>query len=174
MKTSFKENLKKNSPENLKVFNEIVASVKVGMLSTFDPQGNLVSRPMYLQELDGQGQMWFFTSSFSQIAEHINFNSKVHVTFENPQKDKYLSASGTGSFVTDRSRMEELWSPSLKSWFREGLDTKGICLLKVHLDSAEYWDTPHSPVVKMVGIVKAMVSDEPYTPGRHNHVDLHQ
>jgi general stress protein 26 len=174
MKTSFKENLDKNSPENLQIFNEIVSTIKVGMLSTFDPQGKLVSRPMYLQELDGQGQMWFFTSSFSQIAEHINANSQVHITFEDSQKNKYLAASGTGSIVNDRSRMEELWSPALKVWFREDLDTKGICLLKIHLDSAEYWDTPHSPVVKIVGLVKAMVSDEPYTPGRHTQVDLHQ
>ena len=35
--------------------------------------------------------------------------------------------------------MEKRWTPSLKEWFPNGLDTVGCSLLKVAIDRAEYW-----------------------------------
>jgi general stress protein 26 len=37
--------------------------------------------------------------------------------------------------MKDRAEMERRWSVIYKAWFPEGLDTKGIALLKVHIDA---------------------------------------
>lgn len=106
------------------------------------------------------------------MMREIQQNPQVNVSFSAPTKNSYLSATGVASAVTDKAKMEELWSPPLKAWFKEGLNTPGIVLLKIDLRDVEFWDAPSSPVVKAVGFVKAMVSDREFRPGRHERVSL--
>jgi general stress protein 26 len=52
--------------------------------------------------------------------------------------------------------MEELWSPLHRAWFPKGLDDPNIALLQVEVDRAEYWDSPSSKVVQLIGLAKAL------------------
>ncbi len=54
--------------------------------------------------------------------------------------------------------MEELWNPILKAWFPKGLDDPNITLLKVSVESAEYWDSTSSTIVQVAGFIKAIVT----------------
>lgn len=47
--------------------------------------------------------------------------------------------NGRAELVQDRARAEEMWSALLKTWFPDGLETKGLAMIKVHAKSAEYW-----------------------------------
>jgi general stress protein 26 len=69
--------------------------------------------------------------------------------------------SGTAEVVHDRAKAEELWAKPLETWFPDGLDTPGLALLKVHADSAEYWDASDSKVKQVIGMVKAIRKDDP-------------
>jgi general stress protein 26 len=60
----------------------------------------------------------------------------------------------------DRAKMEELWNPILKAWFPEGLDDPHICLMKVKVDQAEYWESPSGKVVQLLGFVKALATGQ--------------
>ena len=162
----------KHSTENLHIIGDIIEKVRVGMLTTIGNDYVPNTRPMYVQEVDEQGQIWFFTSTSSFLVEQVRFNPKVHLTFADSGKNKYLTIQALATEVQDRQKMEELWDPTLKAWFKEGLETPGIVLLKVQPQDAEYWDSPNSAVVRIAGFVKAMVSDQTYQPGRHEHVDL--
>jgi hypothetical protein len=63
--------------------------------------------------------------------------------------------------------MEELWSPWFRTWFPRGLDDPNLGLLQVHVDKAEYWDTPSSTMVQLFGVVKATLTGQPSQPGEH-------
>ncbi|MEJ7771264.1 MAG: pyridoxamine 5'-phosphate oxidase family protein [Geodermatophilaceae bacterium] len=70
--------------------------------------------------------------------------------------------------LVDRAQIstEELWSAPLKAWFEDGLDTPGLTLIKVCADTAEYWESPSSKVVKLIGGVRAAVTGDSNTfPG---------
>lgn len=161
-----------SATENLHIVGDIIQEVRIGMLSTISSDGLLNSRPMAVQEVDEQGQIWFFTTTYSYLIEQIRANPQIQVTFSDSGKNTFLSVNAIASEVNDISKMQELWNPVLKAWFREGLATPGITLLKAHMQEAEYWDSPNSPVVRIVGLMKSMVSDQTYQPGRHEKVDL--
>jgi general stress protein 26 len=42
----------------------------------------------------------------------------------------------------------------MKAWFPDGLDDPDLALLRVHVEAAEYWDSPSSTMVHIVGFVR--------------------
>ncbi len=42
---------------------------------------------------------------------------QVNVSFADPVKSKFLSASGSATLIRDREKMKELWSPVHKIFF---------------------------------------------------------
>lgn len=99
-------------------------------------------------------------------------NHAVQITYS-AGKEKFVSASATAFEVFDRARMQELWTPLMNAWFPQGIDTPELVLLRLELQDVEYWDAPSSPVTKVAGFFKAMVSDQPYKLGHHEKVNLH-
>lgn len=167
-----KNELKKSPTEDLRVIGEIIDSATICMLTTHNHAGGLCSRPMYTQELDVNGNIWFFSSSGSHVVSEIRNNHQVHVTYT-AGKEKFVSASAVAHEVFDRARMIELWTPMMHAWFPQGIETPDLVLLRLELQDVEYWDAPSSPVTKVAGFFKSMVSDQPYKPGHHEKVNLH-
>ncbi len=127
------------------------------MLTTMD-SGYLRSRPMSTQEFGFDGDLWFFTSDNTHKVEEIAKDNRVNVAYAKPDDNTYVSVSGRGEVSEDREKIEEYWSPILKVWFPEGLDDPRLCLLKVSVEQAEYWDAPSSKIVQLVGFVKALAT----------------
>jgi general stress protein 26 len=124
------------------------------------------------QEMDESGDLWFFTSDATHKVDEIEADNRVNVAYSKPGDNTYVSVSGSGSISKDRQKIEELWNPILKAWFPEGLDDPHLCLLKVSVEEAEYWDSPNSKVVQIVGFVKALVTGEQANGGEHGKVSL--
>ena len=167
-----KNELKKSTTPDMRVIGEIIDSATICMLTTRNHAGGLCSRPMYTQEADENGNLWFFTSTSSHLVSEIRNNHDVQITYSSG-KEKFISASAKAFEVFDRARMQELWSPLMNAWFPEEIDTPELVLLRLELQDVEYWVTPSSPVTKVAGFFKAMVSDQPYKPGHHEKVNLH-
>jgi hypothetical protein len=68
------------------------------------------------------------------------------------------------SFLTIR---EELWSPWFSTWFPQGLKEPNLALLKVSVETAEYWDAPSSTMVNLYGVVKATLTGKGSQAGEH-------
>ena len=66
------------------------------------------------------------------------------MSFANNKQSEWTSLSGKAEVIHDRQQAERLWAVPLKIWFPDGLDTNGLSLIKVHVDSAEYWESPSS------------------------------
>jgi len=167
-----KNELKKSATEDMRIIGEIIDSATICMLTTHNHAGGLCSRPMYTQEADQNGNLWFFASTSTHVVSEIRNNHAVQITYS-AGKEKFVSASANAFEVFDRQKINELWTPMMKAWFPLGIETPELVLLRLELQDVEYWDTPSSPVTKVAGFFKAMVSNEPYKPGHHEKVNLH-
>ena len=154
--------------EKLKRFLE---GIDFTMLTTI-ANGKLHSRPMSTQEMDENGDLWFFTQDNSRKIEEIQADNRINAAYSDPDGNTFVSVFGTAEMVKDRAKIEELWSPVYKAWFPEGLDDPHICLLRVRVEDAEYWDAPNSKIVQIAGFVKALVTGTEADMGDHGTVKV--
>lgn len=161
------EEIKQESVAKLK---ELLEDIDFCMLTTFS-NGKLRSRPMSTQKMEKDGELWFFTNDNSLKVSEIEADPRVNCAYSKPDDNCYVSVSGTASISKDRAKIEELWSPILKAWFPEGLDDPTLCLLKVQVEEAEYWDAPNSTLVQLVGFVKALATGTEMSYGEHGKIN---
>ncbi len=147
--------------DNIKKLRELIKDIKYAMLTTTEDDGTLRSRPMATLQTEFDGDLWFFTGADAPKVHEVEHHQQVNVSYAEPDQQKYVSVSGTAQLVRDRSKMEELWNPLFKAWFTEGLDDPNLALLKVSVDKAEYWDSPSSKVVRLVGFLKSIATGKP-------------
>ena len=156
-------------------FSKLIKDIKFAMLTTInETKDTMHSRPMTLQQLEFEGQLWFFAGRDSELVEQIEKNSSVNLSFANPKSTEFVSVSGLAEVVFDKAKAEELWNPLYKAWFPEGLEDPNLCLLKVHVTSADYWESPSSKLVTLTGFAKAIMTGKraDSTIGKHGHLDL--
>ncbi len=161
--------------ENIKHLNEMVKGIRFAMLTTLSKEdGALRSRPMTLQQAEFDGNFWFFVGKSSPIVNDLLQNMRVNLAFADPARSSYVSVSGIGFLVEDRIKASELWTPMLKSWFPKGLSDPDLTLLRVHVEGADYWESPASKVVQLTGFAKAMISGKRWgsEPSDRGHVEL--
>lgn len=150
----------------------LIRDIEYGMLTSFD-RGHLRSRPMAVMgSIDQDGALWFFTDANSHKVLEVEHQNQVNVSFSAPDKQRYVSLSGTAQLVRDRQKMQELWQPALTAWFPKGLDEPNIALLKVTVEQAEYWDAPAGWVAKTIGFVKAVTTGEKAKTSENAKIDL--
>ncbi|MFZ8758369.1 pyridoxamine 5'-phosphate oxidase family protein [Microbacterium sp. HMH0099] len=140
---------------------KLIDRAHTAMLTTMTEDGRHVSRPMAVQEVEFDGDLWFFSYEDSDKVRQIQSSPQVNVALANEKKSEWTSISGTAEVVRDRAKAEELWSKPLEAWFPDGLDTPGLILLKVNGETAEYWDASSSKVKQLLGMVRAVNKNDP-------------
>lgn len=157
----------------LKDFKEKIKDVTFGMFTTLDPDGKLSSRPMTSQQLDDSGNLWFFTSDVTDFVRHLSAHPEVNVAFSDPDDSLYVSVAGHAELTRDRAKIDELWSPLVAAWFDGGKDDPHLSLIRVHVSSAEYWDTKSSKMTQLYALAKsALTGKAPRDPGEHKKISL--
>jgi general stress protein 26 len=152
---------------------QMVKDARICMLATMTADGKHVSRPMALQEVEFDGDLWFFTYSDADLVAEIGLHPQVNVAFSDQKQNNWISISGTATRTDDPDKARELWNPALKAWFPDGLDTPTLTLVKVHAESAEYWAAAHSSkVVTLLGYAKAAVTGKTPDAGENETVRL--
>jgi general stress protein 26 len=149
---------------------ELAKDIRVGMLTTLEADGQMVSRPMALQEAEFDGDFWFFAERNSRKAAHIAANPAVSVTLSSGQT--WISVHGHARIVTDTAKAKELWNKAVEAWFPQGPEAASIVLIKVDGDGAEYWDTPGGRLATAISFAKAKVTGQPYDGGENERVSL--
>ena len=157
-----KNGLKKSTRKDLRTIAETIEEAGVCMITTVDHSGGLASRPMIVQELDAEGNLWFFILSNSNLMNEIRRIPVVNITFT-CGKEKFLSALAIGYEAFDDKKMHELWQPSMQKWFHEDWDGINLTFLKLDLQQIEYWGALHTRTFKIIDFVKtiARVEDAP-------------
>ena len=122
-------------------FKKLVDDVNTCMFTTIDDNIQLFSRPMATVKVDDEGNAWFFTNEYSEKVNDISRDNSVYLIYAHPKHNIYVTVKGTCSVVLDRSKMQELWRPSMKAWLPGGIDDPRLCLLKVMTEDAHYWNS---------------------------------
>jgi general stress protein 26 len=158
--------------EDVKKLGELIDGIKFAMFTTIDEDGSLCSRPMTTQEMEFDGNLWFMTDQTTQKVRAVERDQHVNIAYADPDSSLYVSVSGRAEMVHDRSKIEELWSPAYKAFFPDGVEDPNIALVKVKVERAEYWDSPSSKLVQLVGFAKAIITGKEYDGGEHATIDL--
>ena len=143
---------------------KLIEPIPVAMLSNLDADGALVSRPMSALQVDAAGAVWFFVDLRSSRVEFLRV---VNLSFVDAARGTYVSLSGRGEIRSDRAQIQQLWTPTAKPWFPEGPDSRNLALLKFVPHTAEYWDAPHSKMVRMFAMAASVVAGKPIGMGDH-------
>jgi len=138
---------------------ELIKDLRMAMLVTIDVRGLPNSRPMATQGEDFTGTLWFFTDRNSPKVRDVVNNPSVNVVFMKSAAESYLSLVGTAEVDNDRDRMRAMWTPWMKAWF-DSVEDPDLCLLRVQVDEAEYWDTPGGKVASLLSLVKGAVTGD--------------
>ena len=157
--------------ESIEKLKGMLEGIDFAMLTT-SAGGKFRSRPMSTQEMDENGDLWFFTSDDTHKVEEIEADDRVLVAYSQPDDNTYVSVFGRAKLVKDRAKIEELWNPIHKAWFPEGVDDPHLSLLKITVEEAEYWDSPNSKLVQIAGFVKALVTGQEADGGEYGKINL--
>ena len=149
-----------------------IQEIRFAMFTTIDAHGHLVSRPMTNQEMDADGNCWFFTSSQTDLWENIASQPQVNLSFSEPDDSVYVSISGRAERVVDREKIKAMWNPAVQAWFPAGPDDAHAMLVRVVSDTAEYWDSNSSSMVQLYKMAKAVLTGTTPEAGEHGKVNL--
>ncbi|MEP7365938.1 MAG: pyridoxamine 5'-phosphate oxidase family protein [Acidobacteriota bacterium] len=132
------------------------------------------SRPMGLQgkaeEFDGT--LWFFTDRSSRKVEEIRRTASISLVFQSDSDSAYMHLFGRARVVDDPTKMEELYSPLLKTWFPKGLDDPRLTLIRFEADNGDFWDSPGGILQVLAAFTKAVVTGKPGQGGEIGEVAL--
>lgn len=153
---------------DLAVFDRLVSEERTCMFTTIDASGGIHSRPMAVQGRDG-ATVWFLAYSDSPKIEQLAANSAVNLVFVDG--DTWVSASGTGSVVTDEAKKQEVWNRFAEAWFQTDVTDPAVALLRVDLTGGEYWDSPSKPK-QLIDVAKTLIAKERPEGGDNAKLDL--
>lgn len=157
------------SPDVQKVA-KLAKGIRVGMFTTIDEQGHFVSRPMSQQEVEFDGDLWFFAERDSRKVAQLSANAASSLTLSS--NDTWISLSGSAQVINDLAKARELWNPYIEAWLPQGPEDPSVVLIKFTSDTAEYWDTPGGRISSVISFVKAKATGERYSGGENETVTM--
>lgn len=149
---------------------ELAKGIRIAMLTTVDEEGHFISVPMAQQEVEFDGDLWFFAERDSRVVRNITLNPHVGVTLSS--SDTWISIDGDGEVVQDPAKARELWNSWVEAWLPQGPDDPNVVLIKVTGHGAEYWDTPGGRAASILSFTKAKITGKRYEGAENERVDL--
>ncbi|KGR89413.1 general stress protein [Ureibacillus massiliensis 4400831 = CIP 108448 = CCUG 49529] len=121
----------------IETLRELIKGIDIAMLTTATEEG-LVSRPMKTQEVEFDGDLWFFTKKDTDKYDEILQDQHVNVAYVG---DSYVSVRGRAEIVEDLNKKKELWSKVYNKIMQTSYEDPNVILIKVKVEAAEYWDS---------------------------------
>jgi general stress protein 26 len=150
----------------------MIKDIRFGMLTHRHPEGGLHAHPLTTQnkELGPKGLLYFFVSRKTELGQRLRADGNVGLSYADPNKDVWVSVSGTARISEDRDAIERLFNPMAKAWFPGGPTDPDLELVEVHIDHAEYWDVKESKPTQLFKMAAAAVSGKQPALGEHREV----
>ncbi|HEX7742107.1 MAG TPA: pyridoxamine 5'-phosphate oxidase family protein [Sphingobium sp.] len=120
--------------------------IDFAMLSTHAEGGHIGARPMSNnRDVDYDGDSYYFTTDDTQMVKDIEREPKVGLSFQGAsgllnQRPLFVAIEGRADLIRDKEQFEAHWNGDMARWFRQGVDTPGLVMIKVHAERAHYWD----------------------------------
>lgn len=145
--------------DDTKKLVDLLDDMPIGMLTTFGPGGPR-SIPMARQEVEPTAELWFITVKDSAHSRAIAADPRVSLTFT--ARDSWVAVYGRATLVDDREKLAELWNTFAEAWLPGGVDDPNAVLLRVDVESGEYWDTPGGKIASLLSFAKTKLTGDTY------------
>lgn len=123
--------------------------IDMAMLCTHTDGGAIAGRPMSNnRDVDYDGDSYYFTWEASRMVADIESDPKVSLTFQG-KKAFSIAVEGIAEVIRDKKVFKKHWTDDLDNWFTDGIDTKGVAMIKVHADRLHYWNGEEDGEVKL-------------------------
>ena len=149
--------------EGIEKLRELIKDIDTAMLTTRAPEG-LVSRPMQTQEVEFDGDLWFFTRKDTDKYQETLVDNDVNVSYAGKS---YVSIRGKVEIVDDLAKKKELWNKVYEKIMDASYDDPNVVLLKVKTEAAEYWESG-SITKNIVNIFNKMTGHNEKDPAEMN------
>ena len=141
--------------KSLSDISEAMRDIDFCMLSTRTAAGGIAARPMSNnREVDYAGDSYFFACDDAHSVGEIEADPNVGLTYHGKdgllgKPGIFISIEGKAELIRDKGAFEEHWTDGLDRWFKDGTDTPGLVLIKVHAGRLHYWDGGEEGDVKL-------------------------
>ena len=168
---SITENL--NNKEAIDKLKSLVDEVMICLFCTdLKTNDGSTFRPMSAIKVCDQGNIWFFSEKNSEKNMAIEADNKVQLFFSHPAKGSYLVVNGQAEIILDKTKIEELWTPVAKLWFKEGKYDPNISIIKVTPTNAYYWDTDGNRMINFLKILASVVTGTNLVTGNKGALEI--
>jgi len=157
-------------PKKVATLVDLAKDIHIAMLTTVDGEGHLTARPMAHQDVEDDGDLWFFVEKGSPTAVNLAARPQANVSLSS--NDTWISLSGTAQIVDDVARAKELWNSWVEAWLPQGPEDPSVGLVHFRAEAGEYWDTAGGRIASALSFVKAKVTGERYEGGSNETVTL--
>ena len=138
---------------------ELAEDARICMMSTQLNQRPISTRPMYLQEVDEDGVLWFISNKNSDKNFELKKNSETQLYFMNSGDSEYLSVYGNAEIYTDQKKIDKHWSVMANAWF-DGKEDDDISIIGIRPSNIKYWDTKHGKLVDMAYMMYSAITGD--------------
>jgi general stress protein 26 len=125
---------------------EKMKDIDFAMLSTRAEGGEIGARPMSNnRDVDYDGDSYYFTTDDTLMVKDIERDPQVGLAFQGKagllgMRPLFVAVEGRADLIRNKSEFVDHWNSDLERWFKDGVDTPGLVLIKVHAERAHYWD----------------------------------
>jgi general stress protein 26 len=133
---------------------ELLKGIRIAMLTSPEPGGELHGRPLTVQRVDADGTIWFLVAKGSEWVTPEALR-QVNVAFVDA--DTWVSVAGAATLVTDTSVLADLGDPVSGSWFD---DEHPPVAVRVSVERADYWSAP-GKLAQLFHLGKAAITQQP-------------
>jgi general stress protein 26 len=151
--------------EAIKKLKELAEGSDICMFVTHLDKLPLTSRPMSTQEVDEEGNIWFFSRKSSDKNREIESDPRVQLFYGSTSNYEFLSVYGEASIIIDKEKSKELFDSSEKAWFKEGVDDPELTLVKVVPHDSYYWDNKSNKFVALLKYAASAVTGKQMDDG---------
>lgn len=130
----------------LKDISDGMAAIDFCMLSTHTEGGDIAARPMSNNgDVAYEGDSWFFTYEEARTVSDIARDPKVGLGFQGKtgflgKPPIFISVEGQAELIRDKAAFEEHWTKDLDNWFKQGVDTPNLVLIRVRATRIHFWN----------------------------------
>jgi len=157
--------------EAMSRLRDLIMDIRVAMVTTEGADGALHSRPMYAQQAEADGDLWFATSRTSDLVKELRDKARILATFSDTGSQRYVVIRGEGHMHHDQAKIKELWNPKMEAWFPDGPTDPDLTLVHLKAERADVWDAPSGPA-RLINYVTALVTGSTPERGERMRVDL--
>ena len=94
------------------------------------------------------------------------------LTLQSESSHAYIFIEGSAAEVNDRAKMEELYSPLIRTWFPKGLEDPNLTLIRFDAEHIAYWDSPGGMLQVLAAFAKSVVTGTPGKGGESGDIRL--